>query len=319
MQILKFIITSSSFDAFILVFLFILLTTNIIQKASAETEEKLEKKQLGSALIGRSFFAPNRPLYKRNKFISKNGGFSIDKENNNEIDKMDMDNRGAIESERERESVIVSDNSNCCDSNSCDSNSNDSNSCDSNSCDSNSNYSISNDINSNDINSNSCDSNSNDSISNDINSNSCNDNQQSSSQSQISSLRPPKSNQKIPRVDFQRPWCPGQLLSQIIPHAMNPIYDWTNPFTCQQFADNYGGISVVVGELDGGTFCSAGPNIQTSAYTIVRGLSTNQPIYAQLKIGAQDFAAAAGPILYPQGLVYYISITKEVAKLPQIC
>lgn len=130
---------------------------------------------------------------------------------------------------------------------------------------------------------------------------------------------PLNSNSYTPRVDFQRPWCPGKLLSTLIPRAMDPIYDWKNPLTCQQFADNYGGISVVVGELEGAVFCSYGPNSQTSPYTIVRSLSINQPIYARLNISGQEFVATAGPILYPDGLVYYISITKEVNKLPQVC
>lgn len=283
----KSTITSLSFDVvFLHLFLFILLTT-IIQKASAEKDEKFEEKKIGSALTGRSFFAPNQPLFKRNKFTNKNGGFSIDKENENEINERD---NSEIKTEMEMKSDTGGDLFSISDSNNNDSNER-------------------NESNSND----------NQSIPSFRQSSQLSQSQISSTESKETFLRPLNSNKKIPRVDFQRPWCPGQLLSTIIPDAMDPIYDWTNPLTCQQFADNYGGISVVVGVLDGGTFCSAGPNVQTSAYTIVRGLSTNQPIYAQLKIGVQDFAAAAGPILYPQGLVYYISITKEVAKLPQIC
>jgi hypothetical protein len=120
-------------------------------------------------------------------------------------------------------------------------------------------------------------------------------------------------------VDYQRPWCPGQVMASLTTRALDPIYDWTNPLTCAQFASNFGGVSVIVGELDGPVFCQAGTNVVTSAYTIVRSLSINQPIYARVLNDSVEFAVAAGPIFYPQGLVYYISVSKEVSKLPQIC
>ena len=124
------------------------------------------------------------------------------------------------------------------------------------------------------------------------------------------------------RIEFQRPWCPGKFMASLIPHALDPIYDWLDPRTCDQFAGNYGGISVIVGEMDGPVFCSAGPNPRIySNYTIIRGLSVNEPIYARVNDPVKNvvFAAAAGPIFYPEGLVYYISVAKEVSKLPQLC
>lgn len=131
------------------------------------------------------------------------------------------------------------------------------------------------------------------------------------------SRRPPRS--PLTRFDYQRPWCPGQVMASLTIRALDPIYDWRNPLTCAQFASNFGGVSVVVGELDGPVFCQAGPNDVTSQYTIVRSLSINQPIYARAVKDDVDFAVAAGPIFYPQGLVYYISVAKEVSKLPQVC
>lgn len=123
----------------------------------------------------------------------------------------------------------------------------------------------------------------------------------------------------VPRVDFQRPWCPGQVMASLVPRAMDPIYDWKNPLTCAQFASNFGGVSVLVGDLGGTDFCSAGPSLVYSNYTITRSMSINEPIYARVMSDGVEFAAAAGPILYPQGLVLYISVAKEVAKLPQVC
>ena len=123
----------------------------------------------------------------------------------------------------------------------------------------------------------------------------------------------------IPRIDFQRPWCPGQVMASLVPRAMDPIYDWKNPLTCSQFASNFGGVSVLVGELGGPDFCSAGPSLVYSNYTITRSMSINEPIYARVESQGVEFAAAAGPILYPEGLVLYISVAKEVAKLPQVC
>lgn len=120
-------------------------------------------------------------------------------------------------------------------------------------------------------------------------------------------------------VDYQRPWCPGQVMASLTTRALEPIYDWTNPLTCAQFASNFGGVSVVVGELGGPVFCQAGTNVVTYIYTIVRSLSINQPIYARVLNDGVEFAVAAGPIFYPQGLVYYISVSKEVSKLPQVC
>lgn len=110
-------------------------------------------------------------------------------------------------------------------------------------------------------------------------------------------------------------------MASLVPQAMDIIYDWRNPLTCQQFANNYGGVSVLVGELGGPDFCFAGPTVVYSNYTITRGLSINEPIYARVlhpQTGV-EYAAAAGPILYPEGLVLYISVAKEVSKLPQIC
>lgn len=123
----------------------------------------------------------------------------------------------------------------------------------------------------------------------------------------------------VPRVDFQRPWCPGQVMASLIPRAMDPIYDWKNPLTCAQFASNFGGVSVLVGDLGGTDFCSAGPSLVYSNYTITRSMSINEPIYARILFNDVEYAAAAGPILYPQGLVLYISVAKEVSKLPQVC
>lgn len=139
----------------------------------------------------------------------------------------------------------------------------------------------------------------------------------SSSTSTSVPLRP----RLVPRVDYQRPWCPGIAMASLASQAMDIIYDWRNPQTCQQFADNYGGVSVLVGELGGPDLCSAGPSIIYSNYTITRAMSINEPVYARVKQSETgiEFAAAAGPIFYPEGLVLYISVAKEVAKLPQVC
>lgn len=118
---------------------------------------------------------------------------------------------------------------------------------------------------------------------------------------------------------YQRPWCPGQLMATLVPHAMSPLYDWTDPQTCTQFASNYGGVSVLVGELGGPDFCSAGPVTVYSNYTITRGMSVNEAVYARKLVGGTEYAVAAGPIMYPQGNIMYISVAKEVAKLPQVC
>lgn len=123
----------------------------------------------------------------------------------------------------------------------------------------------------------------------------------------------------LSRIDYQRPWCPGQVMASLVTRAFDPVYDWKNPLTCAQFASNFGGVSVIVGELDGPTFCTAGLNQVSSPYTITRSLSINQPIYARALSNEVEFAVAAGPIFYPQGLVLYISVAKEVSKLPQIC
>ena len=121
------------------------------------------------------------------------------------------------------------------------------------------------------------------------------------------------------RSDYQRPWCPGLAMTILIPNALDLIYDWNNPLTCQQFVDNYGGVSVLVGELGGPDFCSAGPVIVYSNYTINRSMSINKPIYARVQNGDVEYAAAAGPIFYPEGRVLFISVAKESAKLPQFC
>lgn len=131
------------------------------------------------------------------------------------------------------------------------------------------------------------------------------------------SRRPPCS--PLSRIDYQRPWCPGQVMASLVTRVLDPIYDWKNPLTCAQFASNFGGVSVIVGELDGPTFCTAGPQQVSSPYTITRSLSINQPIYARVLSNGVEFAVAAGPIFYPQGLVLYISVAKEVSKLPQVC
>lgn len=123
----------------------------------------------------------------------------------------------------------------------------------------------------------------------------------------------------VPRVDYQGPWCPGQVMASLVPRAMDPIYDWRNPLTCAQFANNFGGVSVLVGELGGPNFCFAGPKVVYSNYTINRSLSINEPIYARTLFTGVEYAVAAGPIIYPRGLVMYISVAKEVAKLPQVC
>lgn len=100
---------------------------------------------------------------------------------------------------------------------------------------------------------------------------------------------------------------------------MDPIYNWKDPRTCEQFAGNYGGISVLVGELGAEDFCSFGSPVVFSNYTIVRSLSINEPIYARVNDSLTEYATAAGPILYPEGLVYYIAIAREVTTLPQVC
>jgi hypothetical protein len=122
-----------------------------------------------------------------------------------------------------------------------------------------------------------------------------------------------------PVANFQRPWCPGQVLAGIVSRAMDPIYNWKDQRTCEQFAGNYGGISVLVGELGAEDFCSFGSPVVFSNYTIVRSLSINEPIYARVNYSLTEYATAAGPILYPEGLVYYIAIAREVTTLPQVC
>lgn len=124
----------------------------------------------------------------------------------------------------------------------------------------------------------------------------------------------------VPRISYQRPWCPGQVMASLIPRAMDPIYDWRYPATCDQFASNFGGISVIVGEVGGPNFCTSGPSLVFSNYTINRSMSINEPIYARATgESGNEFAVAAGPIMYPRGNVLYISVAKEVAKLPQNC
>ena len=121
---------------------------------------------------------------------------------------------------------------------------------------------------------------------------------------------------------FQVPWCPGQVMAFLVPKAMDFTYNWRLPGTCQQFANNFGGVSVLVGELAGPDFCSAGPSPSIySNYTITRGMSVNEAIYARVvdKATGIEYAVAAGPILYPNGLVLYISLAKEVSRLPQVC
>ena len=152
-------------------------------------------------------------------------------------------------------------------------------------------------------------------------SDSCSSSSSSSSSSSFNPLRRARA-RPVARANFQVPWCPGQVMASIVPIAMDPIYDWNLEGTCQQFADNFGGVSVIVGELGGPDFCSAGPNPGIySNYTITRGLSVNEAIYARVMDQGSgiEYAAAAGPILYPNGLVMYISVVKEVSKLPQVC
>lgn len=127
---------------------------------------------------------------------------------------------------------------------------------------------------------------------------------------------------EIKRIEYQRPWCPGQLMASLIPQAYQVIYDWRDPLTCLQFAGDFGGVKVLVGELAGTNYCtseSTYDNLPFSNYTITRGLSINEPVYANTLIDGVEYATAAGPLFLPEGKVFYISVAKEVSKLPQVC